>query len=99
MTIEELDAQYEGREEDDRYYNLQAVLGSEKDVEAAYDENGNFHCIGWFDCSYCPVRGRCEALAEDDEPISEEQYIAEMEAHMEWLRKMEEVDDNCKSAG
>ncbi len=62
MTIEELNAQYEGREEDDRYYNLQAVLGSEEDVESAYDEDGNFHCIGWFDCYYCPARGCCTDL-------------------------------------
>lgn len=54
-TIEMLDAEYEGREEDDYYLNLQAVLGSEEDAARAWDENGNFHCIHWFDCQYCPA--------------------------------------------
>lgn len=54
-TIEQLDKEYEGREEDMNYLNLQAVLGSEEDAASAYDENGNFHCIEWFNCQYCPA--------------------------------------------
>lgn len=54
-TIEDLDREYEGREEDRNYLDQQAVLGSEEDRARAYDENGNFHCINWFDCSYCPA--------------------------------------------
>ena len=23
--------------------------------DSSYDENGNFHCINWFDCRYCPA--------------------------------------------
>jgi hypothetical protein len=54
-TIEQLDKEYEGKEEDRDYLELQARLGSEKDAEKAYDENGNFHCIHWFDCQFCPA--------------------------------------------
>ena len=61
-TIEELDKEYEGREEDVHYFNQQAVLGSQEDRESAYDENGNFHCIGWFDCQYCPAFNASECL-------------------------------------
>ena len=54
-TIEDLDREYVGREEDENYLNQQAVLGTEEDRASAYDEEGNFHCIGWFDCGYCPA--------------------------------------------
>lgn len=55
MTIEELDAMYEGMQEDNYYLNMQAVLGTEEDRKRAYDANGNFHCIDWFNCMYCPA--------------------------------------------
>lgn len=54
-TIEDLNAEYEGREEDESYLNQQAVLGTEEDAARAYDKDGNFHCIGWFDCGCCPA--------------------------------------------
>lgn len=54
-TIEDLNREYENREEDERWFNQQAVLGSEEDAARAYDEDGNFHCINWFDCQYCPA--------------------------------------------
>ncbi len=54
-TLEDLDREYEGCELDENYYDQQAVLGSEEDAERAYDEDGNFHCIGWFDCQHCPA--------------------------------------------
>ncbi|QSX05463.1 hypothetical protein JYG23_12370 [Sedimentibacter sp. zth1] len=54
-TIEDLNREYEGKEEDEYYFNQQAVLGSEEDAQSAYDEDGNFHCIKWFDCSCCPA--------------------------------------------
>lgn len=54
-TIEELNKEYENKEEDDYYLNMQAVLGTEKEKQSAYDEDGNFHCIGWFNCQYCPA--------------------------------------------
>ena len=54
-TIEDLNEEYEGREEDMDYFNQQAVLGSKEDAERAFDEDGNFHCINWFDCQYCPA--------------------------------------------
>lgn len=62
MTIEKLNAQYEDREEDERYLDLQAVLGSEEDIESAYDEYGDFKCIGWFSCDCCPARSQCTEL-------------------------------------
>ena len=55
MTIEELNELYEGKEEDENYLDLQAVLGTEADRASAYDEEGNFHCIGYFDCNFCPA--------------------------------------------
>ena len=55
MTIEELDKQYEGKEEDDYYLNMQAVVGTEAERKSAYDKEGKFHCIHWFDCGYCPA--------------------------------------------
>lgn len=54
-TLEQLEREYENRELDENWFNQQAVLGSEEDAADAYDENGNFHCIGWFDCQYCPA--------------------------------------------
>lgn len=55
MTLEDLEKQYENCEEDAYWFFMQSVLGSEKDKQSAYDENGNFHCINWFDCRYCPA--------------------------------------------
>ena len=54
-TLEQLNSEYEEREEDEYYFNMQAVLGTEEDKLSAYDEDGNFHCINWFDCQYCPA--------------------------------------------
>lgn len=54
-TLEDLDREYENREEDQDYLNQQAVLGSEEEASRAYDEEGNFKCIGWFDCRFCPA--------------------------------------------
>lgn len=54
-TFEELEKEYEGREEDEYYLNMQAVLGTEEEATRAYDEEGNFHCIEWFDCAFCPA--------------------------------------------
>lgn len=54
-TIEELEDEYKDRKEDENWFNLQAVLGSEEDRASAYDEDGNFHCINWFDCQFCPA--------------------------------------------
>lgn len=54
-TIEELEREYANKEEDERYLDLQAVLGTEEERDSAYDEEGNFHCIGWFDCHCCPA--------------------------------------------
>ena len=56
MTIEDLAAEYAGREEDRNYFELQARLGTKKEAAAAIDGNGNFHCIEWHDCRYCPAR-------------------------------------------
>ena len=53
-TIEDLNKEYEDKEEDDFYLNMQAVLGTEEG-QSAYDEDGNFRCIGWFDCQFCPA--------------------------------------------
>lgn len=61
-TIEQLDEEYQGREEDRHYLDLQAVLGTQADADAAYDEEGNFHCIHWFDCSYCPAFNAAHCL-------------------------------------
>lgn len=61
-TIEELLKEYEGKEEDSSYFVQQAVLGSEEERESAYDENGNFHCIKWFDCQFCPAFNPSECL-------------------------------------
>lgn len=55
MTIEELEKEYENKEKDAYWFHMQAVLGTEADKQSAYDENGNFHCIEWFDCQYCPA--------------------------------------------
>lgn len=55
MTLEDLEKEYENKEEDRRYLELQAVLGSEEDAKKAYDKEGNFHCIEWFNCQYCPA--------------------------------------------
>lgn len=54
-TLEMLEKEYENKEEDRTYLEQQAVLGSKEDAAAAWDENGNFHCINWFDCSCCPA--------------------------------------------
>ena len=48
-TIEQLNKEYENKEEDDYYLNMQAVLGTEQEKANAYDKDGNFHCIDWFD--------------------------------------------------
>lgn len=61
-TIEELDEIYKGREEDENYLNLQAVLGTEEERESAYDEDGNFHCIHYFNCSFCPAFNAAHCL-------------------------------------
>lgn len=55
MTIEELDREYADREEDLYYLEMQARLGTEEEAAKAYDEDGNFHCINWFDCRFCPA--------------------------------------------
>lgn len=55
MTLEQLEKEYENKEYDARYFWLQAVLGSEDEAKRAYDENGNFHCIHYFNCQYCPA--------------------------------------------
>jgi len=57
-TIEDLNKEYEGQEEDLYYLNMQAVLGTEEEGQSAYDDDGNFHCINWFDCSHCPAFNR-----------------------------------------
>lgn len=54
MTLEDLDKEYENKE-DENYLTLQAVLGSEEDAAKAYDDEGNFHCINWFNCQFCPA--------------------------------------------
>ena len=54
-TLEMLEKEYENKEEDRSYLEQQAVIGSKEDAAAAWDENGNFHCINWFDCSCCPA--------------------------------------------
>lgn len=54
-TLESLERDYANKDEDDFYLYMQAVLGSEKDAARAFDENGNFHCIDWFNCAYCPA--------------------------------------------
>ncbi len=54
-TLEDLEREYANKEEDERYLHLQAVLGTEEEGAKAYDEEGNFHCIGWFDCQFCPA--------------------------------------------
>ena len=56
MTIEELEKEYEGKEKDEYWFFMQGVLGTEAERQSAYDENGNFHCIGYFNCLYCPAR-------------------------------------------
>lgn len=61
-TIEDLEKEYEGKEEDLNYFNQQAVLGTKEEGAAAYDENGNFHCINWFDCKFCPAFNPKECL-------------------------------------
>lgn len=55
MTLEDLEKEYEGKEYDEAYFHLQAVLGSKEDAKKAYDGNGPFHCIEWFNCEYCPA--------------------------------------------
>jgi len=61
LTIEELERAYaEGKVPEKDYLNYQAVLGTEAEGAAAFDENGNFHCINWFNCCYCPARNHCE---------------------------------------
>lgn len=59
QTIEDLERAYEGKKEDNDYLQLQAVLGTEEEAAKAYDEEGNFHCIEWFNCSFCPARRHC----------------------------------------
>ena len=61
-TFDDLQKEYENKEEDQRYFELQAVLGTEEEAARAYDENGEFHCIHWFDCQYCPAFNPDECL-------------------------------------
>lgn len=61
-TYEELNKEYENVEADKNYYDLQAVLGTEEEAAKAYDEEGNFHCINWFDCQHCPAFNPGECL-------------------------------------
>lgn len=56
QTIEALEAKYAGQEKNRDYYELQARLGTKEEAAAAIDENGNFYCIEWHDCRYCPAR-------------------------------------------
>lgn len=55
VTIEDLDLMYVDKEKDAYYLYMQAVLGSREEAARAYDAEGNFHCIGWFNCLYCPA--------------------------------------------
>lgn len=55
MTIEELDMMYQDKEDDRYYLEMQARIGSEDDRKRAYDADGNFHCINWYDCRFCPA--------------------------------------------
>ena len=59
ITLEEYEANHVDENgdliEDEQWFNAQAVLGTKEDLDSAYDEEGNFHCIGWFDCAYCPA--------------------------------------------
>lgn len=55
MTIEDLEKEYANKEKDKTYLQLQAVLGTKEEAAAAYDDEGNFHCINWFDCRFCPA--------------------------------------------
>lgn len=59
MTLETLEKMYEGKEEDEYYLHMQAVLGTEDEAAEAYDEEGNFHCIHWFNCEFCPASEHC----------------------------------------
>lgn len=61
MTIEDLNRAYDDHESK-HYLDLQGVLGSEEDYESAYDDDGNFHCINWISCDYCPCRWGCPDL-------------------------------------
>lgn len=54
-TLEDLEREYANKEIDENYLILQSVLGSEEDAEKAYDDEGGFHCIKWFDCRFCPA--------------------------------------------
>lgn len=61
-TFDDLQKEYKNKEEDQRYFELQAVLGTEEEADRAYDENGNFHCIHWYDCQFCPAFNADECL-------------------------------------
>lgn len=54
MTFEQLNEQFAGKEEDLIYLNMQAVLGTEEEGAKAW-ETGEFKCINWFDCQFCPA--------------------------------------------
>lgn len=54
-TLEDLEKEYKDKEKDEYWFHMQGVLGSENDKKKAYDENGNFNCINWFDCRFCPA--------------------------------------------
>lgn len=54
-TLEDLERAYEGKGEDEQWFQQQAVLGTEEEGLAAYDKDGNFQCINWFDCQFCPA--------------------------------------------
>lgn len=51
MTIEEFDRTYKGDDEDEYAFIMQSALGTQEERDSAYDENGNFHCIDYYDCS------------------------------------------------
>lgn len=55
IPMEVLEKEYEGKEKDMYYWQMQAVVGTEADKKNAFDRYGNFQCIKWFNCSYCPA--------------------------------------------
>lgn len=54
-TIEALNEEYKNKPEDRDWFELQGRFGSKDDATKAYDVDGNFHCIHWFDCQFCPA--------------------------------------------
>lgn len=41
--------------EDKEWFYMQSMLGTQKDAEKAWDKDGKFHCINWWNCMYCPA--------------------------------------------